>query len=227
MTYSILKKTTAIGFGALIAMSVANTSAQADGFAVGLKASTQGVGIEVTGGLSDYVNLRVGANYAKLNKTLTKSGNDYNFDLKLKSFNALIDWHVLGGGFRITGGAVFDKNSLNGQAITSNTYDIGNMTFTSAEVGTLNGNISFRDVSPYIGIGWGNPINKDSGWTFMVDLGVVFTGTARVALTSTGGTLSNDAAFLTEVRREEGNVRNDLETYKYYPVASLGLSYKF
>ncbi len=227
MTYDILKKTTAAGFGSLMILITANTALQAGGVAAGLKVSSQGIGLELTGSVSERLNLRIGANYFKLGKTLDKSGNKYDFDLKLKSFNALADWHVLGNGFRLTGGAVMDKNTLDGQALDANSYDIGGMTFTSAEVGTLTGNIRFRDVSPYVGIGWGNPLSRDSGWTFMADLGVVFTGTARVDLTSAGGTLSNDPAFLVEVAREENDVRDDLDGFKYYPVVSLGFSYRF
>ncbi len=61
----------------------------------------------------------------------------------------------------------------------------------------------------------------------MVDLGVVFIGAANVDLTSTGGTLSNDANFLAEVVKEEADVRDDLDGFKLYPVVSLGFSYKF
>jgi len=227
MAHDILKKTTAAGLGSLMILITANTAVQAAGLAAGLKASSQGIGLELTGSVGERLNVRIGANYFKLGKTLDKSGNEYDFDLKLKSFNALADWHVFGNGFRLTGGAVIDKNTLDGQALDANSYDIGGMTFTSAEVGVLTGNINFRDVSPYMGIGWGNPLSKDSGWTFMADLGVVFTGTARVDLTSTGGTLSNDPAFLAEVAREENDVRDDLDGFKYYPVLSLGFSYRF
>lgn len=228
MALNILKKFISVFVIIIIGpLGGVSGSAQAEGIAAGLKASSQGIGLEVTGALSEKVNVRVGANYFKLSKTLDKSGNEFDFDLKLKSFNALVDWHALGNGFRITGGAVVDKNYLDGQASPANSYDIGDMVFTSAEVGTLEGNIDFRDVSPYLGIGWGNPVAKDSGWTFMVDLGVVFTGRANVDLTSVGGTLSNDADFLVEIAKERNDVRDDLDSFRYYPVVSLGLSYKF
>lgn len=227
MTLEILKKFTATGIGSLMVLGAISMTTQASGVAAGLKASTQGIGLELTGSLTERLNVRVGANYFKLRKSLDKSGNEYDFDLKLKSFNALLDWHIFGGGFRATGGAVIDKNYLDGQASAANSYDIGDMIFTSAEVGTLNGNIKFRDVSPYIGIGWGNPVAKDSGWTFMADLGVVFVGAATVNLTSTGGSLSNDPDFLAEIVKEEADIRDDLDGYKLYPVVSLGFAYKF
>lgn len=198
-----------------------------DGVAAGVRVSSQGFGLELVGSLTERLNVRAGANYFTLSKSLTKSGNEFDFDLKLKSFNALLDWHVFGGSFRISGGGVIDKNFLDGVASDANTYDIGDMVFTIDEVGTLRGEIDYRDLSPYVGVGWGNPLAKDSGWTFMVDLGVVFIGAANVDLTSTGGTLSNDANFLAEVVKEEADVRDDLDDFKLYPVVFLGFSYKF
>lgn len=227
MTSKLLKKFTAVFFIFLISLGGMSSMVQANGIAVGLKGSSQGIGLELTASLAESLNVRVGANYFTLSKTLDKSGNEYDFDLKLKNFNALIDWHVFGGDFRLTGGAVLDKNYLDGQASSANTYDIGDMIFTSDEVGILEGNINFREVSPYFGIGWGNPISKDSGWTFMVDMGAVYVGAANVDLNSVGGTLSNDPTFLAEVTKEENDVRDDLDGYKFYPVISLGLSYKF
>ncbi|VAX04568.1 hypothetical protein MNBD_ALPHA03-975, partial [hydrothermal vent metagenome] len=214
---------------AVISLSafVITPPAIAENFGLSLKASTLGAGIELSAGLAENLNVRVGANYFKFAKTLEEDGTNYDFDLKLNSFTALVDWHVFSGGFRITGGGVLDKNSLEGVAQVSDFYDIGNQTFSQAEVGTLNGLINFRNISPYVGIGWGNMVSGDSNWVFTADLGVIFTGTPRVDLNSVGGTLSNNAVFLAEIAREEQNVANDLDFFKFYPVVSIGMSYRF
>lgn len=227
MKYNILTTITAAGFCSLLVIGAASVPAYAEGLAIGAKASTQGTGVEVTASLSKRLNLRVGAQYFKFNRTFTKNGNSYNGKLKLKSFDALADWYIFGGSFRITGGAVVDRNTLDGIAAQSNSYNIGSQTFTSAEVGTLTGNIRFRKLSPYLGIGWGNPVAGDSNWTFMVDLGVIFTGTAKVSLSSSGGTFSNNPILLANIIKEENNIQNTLKFFKYYPVVSLGLAYKF
>jgi hypothetical protein len=44
---------------------------------------------------------------------------------------------------------------------------------------------------------------------------------------SANGTLANNAAFLTELDREKDNVRDDVKKYQYYPVAAIGVTYKF
>lgn len=227
MTQTLVKKIAVVLACSIGTIAAISGPVYASGVAFGLKASSQGLGVELTGSLAERLNIRAGAHYFKFGQKLSKGGNEYDFDLKLKSFSALADWHVFGGAFRITGGAVLDKNNLDGDAITSNGFNIGDMVFTSEEVGILTGNVHFREVSPYLGIGWGNPVAKDSGWTFMVDLGVMFAGTAKVDLSSVGGTLSDQPLFLTELRKEEDNVRGELNNFKYYPVISLGLSRKF
>lgn len=199
----------------------------AESIGLSLKTSSLGIGLEVSAGLSEKVNVRLGANYFKFSKSLNQDGIDYDFDLKLNSYTALLDWHMFDSGFRLSGGAVLDKNRLDGNAKPGSSYSIGNDTFSAAEVGLLSGHINFRDISPYLGIGWGNVVQGDSNWTFTADLGVIFTGIPVVDLNSTGGSLSNNPDLLAEIVREEQNVSDDIGFFKYYPVVSVGMSYRF
>ncbi|MDD2776349.1 MAG: hypothetical protein PHU06_10360 [Gallionella sp.] len=59
--------------------------------------------------------------------------------------------------------------------------------------------MTFNNLSPYIGIGWGNPEAQDMGWGFVADLGLLYQGNPKASLTSTGGT----AAFQTAVVAEQ------------------------
>lgn len=209
----------------LLSTSLCSSAAMATGVGVSLKASTLGVGLELSSGLSDNVNIRVGANYFKLSKTLEESGTDYDFDLKMKSFTALLDWHVFKGGFRLTAGAVLDKNRLDGVAQQSASYDIGDNIYSAAAVGTLSASVNFRNLSPYLGIGWGNAVKGDSNWTFVADLGVIFTGTPRVDIRSSIANPS--AALLADIAMEEQSVSDDIDFFKFYPVISIGMAYRF
>ncbi|WP_321391879.1 hypothetical protein [Emcibacter sp.] len=216
----------------VIALSVAMTAGMIQspahaGSSGAFKASTQGLGVELTTGLSDHMAFRVDFNYFQLSRTMSESDIDYDLDLELKSVNFLVDYHPFDNGFRITAGGVWDKNSLNGQAVDAPTYSIGDQDYTQAEVGTLAGRIDFRDVSPYVGIGFGHNVRKEGGWNFAADIGVVFTGSPRVSLTSTGGTLSNNATFQENILQEQQNVADGIDFFRYYPVISLGVTYSF
>ena len=205
-------------------------SAAAPGDAsLGLKAGTLGIGLELTVEVADRFNVRFGGNYFKLSKEVDVEGNDYDLDLKLQSFTALGDWFVTDSAFSITAGAVLNQNGLNGTALSSNTYEIDDNTYTSAEVGILTADVDFRSVAPYLGIGWGNPLYDDSNLSFMFDLGVVFAGKPRLDIMSTGGTLSNDVNLLADIAQAEQDFKDtdEIKYLKYYPVISVGLNYRF
>ncbi|MDG1437767.1 MAG: hypothetical protein P8P98_02240, partial [Emcibacteraceae bacterium] len=171
--------------------------------AAGLKFGTLGAGAEVTFEAMDRFNVRVGANYFKINTEVDVEGNDYDLDLKLNSFTALGDWFITDSPFRVSAGLVINGNGLSGTALSSNTYEIDNVTYTNAEVGVLTADVDFKSVAPYLGIGWGNPLSDDTDWSFAVDLGVIFAGKPSLDVTSTGGTLSNNQVLLDDIEQAE------------------------
>lgn len=218
---------------ALIILSVTGVSCAAKAapgdVALGAKVGTLGAGLEVTFEVADTFNVRLGGNYFKLSKQIDVEGNDYDLDLKLHNYTALADWYVMDGSFRVTGGALINDNGLKGVALPGNTYEINDVTYTSAEVGTLRANIDFKSVAPYLGIGWGNPLSDDTGWSVAFDLGVVFAGKPRLDITSTGGTLSNNAALQNDIAQAEQDFKDtdEIKYLQYYPVVSFGLNYRF
>lgn len=197
--------------------------------ALGLKAGTLGAGVEFTIEAADQINFRLGGNYFKLNREVNVEGNDYDLDLKLNSFTALADWFVADSAFRITGGVMINKNGLNGTALPSNTYEIDGTLYTGAEVGVLAADVNFKTLAPYIGIGWGNPLSDDSNWSFSADVGIVFSGKPMLDITSTGGTLSDNAMLLNNIEQAEQSFKDtdEINYLKYYPVISLGINYRF
>ena len=188
-----------------------------------------GAGIEATFEVADRFNIRVGGNYFKLGTEVDVEGNDYDLDLKLNSYTALGDWFVTDSSFRITAGLVLNNNSLNGEALPSNSYEIGDLIFTNAEAGDLNAEIDFKSLAPYLGIGWGNPLADDSDWTFFLDLGIIFAGKPSLDITSTGGALSDDPILLDSIAQVEQDFRDtdEINYLKFYPVISVGLNYRF
>jgi len=197
--------------------------------ALGLKVGTLGAGLELTIEATDQVNVRFGGNYFKLNKQIDIEGNDYDLDVSLHSYSALADWFVSDGSFRITAGVFINKNGLTGKALARNSYEIDNTIYTSTEVGILTAKVKFRSFSPYLGIGWGNPLADDSNLSFMFDLGVVFAGKPRLDITSKGGTLSNNSILLADIVQAEQAFRDtgEVNYLKFYPVISVGLNYRF
>ncbi len=195
-------------------------------WAVSAKAGTLGLGLEARYTVTDKFAVRLGGNLFSLGYDGEEDGVDYEFDLKLKSINLMADFHPFEGAFRLTGGLLYNGNKILALGASTDDVEIGDVTYTPAEIGTLTGDIKFKDIAPYLGIGWGKSLN-DSGLAFTADLGVMFSGAPEVSLNSNGGLLSSNADFLAELRREEQNLQGDLDNFKYYPVIALGLSYSF
>jgi hypothetical protein len=196
--------------------------------AIGLKGSTLGIGGEVTMNLIPSVNVRSGFNAFNYNGSATKSDIDYNYKFKLQTIPVLLDLHpIADSGFRFSSGILINNNKVTATAKSLTSYNIGDHDYSSGEVGTLTGKIDFNNVSPYAGLGWGNAVSKHGSLTLSCDFGVMFQGTPKVSLNSTGGSLSSNSAFQAELAKEETKVKDSTNDFKYFPVVSIGLAYSF
>jgi len=201
--------------------------AQSPKVALALKGGTLGAGLEATVGIIDNLNARLGFNYFSYDDDFSESGVEYEADLDLRSLSLLLDWHPLKNGFRLSAGALYNGNeaSATGKA-TSGSFSINDVSYTAAQVGTLRGEIDFNSIAPYVGIGYGNAVNKDSRWNFVFDLGVIYQGEPDVTLTA-DGTSSGTAAFISNLEQERQQLESEIEDFQFYPVIMIGVSYRF
>jgi hypothetical protein len=139
----------------------------------------------------------------------------------------LLDLHPFNGGFRVTSGIFINNNEVTGSAQPSgSTIDIGGSTYNVSDIGTLDAKIDFRTIAPYLGIGWGNAVGKNSRLTISIDAGVMFQGTPNVSLHPSKDT-SAIPGFNESLDKETADLKDDVKDLRYYPVVSLGLAYKF
>lgn len=196
-------------------------------FAVTGKGGTLGLGGEFTTGITPNVNARVGLNMLDLDHDDELDDIEYDLGLDFYSFSALVDWHIFNDSFRISGGFISMNNEIDLDATPTESEEIGDFTYSPAEIGTLTGGVDIDGLAPYVGIGWGNPLTHHKRWGFTIDLGVAFTDSPDVALSSVGGSKSLDPIFLAELEKERKDIEDDLDSFKFYPVISLGLFYRF
>ena len=190
--------------------------------ASGLKVGTLGVGFEYTVKYNEKFDLRFGVNHYSYGDSGTESDIDYDIDLKLQTVAAIADYHVFNNGFILSAGLMLNNNELNFDAKSSATYTIDDTVYTSAQVGTLKGDVDFNNIAPYVGIGYSNA-TKEAGWSFSTELGALYQGKPKVNLSTT----SVNAAVIASVENEEKELQNELDGYKWYPVVSVAVSYKF
>ncbi|HVW09719.1 MAG TPA: hypothetical protein VHC90_14115 [Bryobacteraceae bacterium] len=210
---------------------------------VGISAGTLGIGPQGAVSITKLSNIRVGANFFSYDDTFTKDGLRYGGTLKLRS--AQLTWdqyfpHL--GGFHISPGAlIYDGNSghATAQVPAGNSFTLGNVTYYSSNASPVNGtgDITFNKAAPMILIGFGNLVPRSRHFGVNVDFGVVFqgspsaklnlAGTACVNSAQTACLATSDPTVQSNLVAEQNKINNDINAFRYYPVVSLGFSYKF
>ena len=206
----------------------------------GVQAGTLGFGI--TAGLDFSNRLPARAQLHRFEYSDDETEADYIGDLSLSSLALLADWH-LGGSFRLTAGVVFNSNAF-GIETSSADLELGLGRYD----GDLRAQLDFDPLSPYAGFGWSTRRDK-RGLGFTVDAGVLFQdppdvtadGEVRAAgigscgfsiaedssTTLTGAACAGFSELRSDAMGEHSDLVEDLAKFELYPVAALGLVYRF
>jgi len=204
-------------------------SVHAAELATTLDLGTTGLGLHLSTPLNTKLNGRVGLNVANYSYDGNTSDMEYDFKLKLKTVDALLDYHPFDGAFRITGGVVYNGNKIDARAKPNGgTYTVNGRPYAAAAVGDLSGKIDFRKAAPYLGIGWGNAV-KAQGWSVGADLGVSFQGSPKTQLASNNCTAPAPLCqqLASDVAAENAELAEEVKDFKLYPVVRVGISYRF
>ncbi|MES2884304.1 MAG: hypothetical protein V4709_05840 [Pseudomonadota bacterium] len=213
------------------------------GFALAARVSTLGLGIEAITNLHKRVNLRLQGNFFNYDKSIKEDEIDYDGKLKLQTFGALLDIHPFAGGLRLSAGAYNNGNQIDLAANCRTECEVGDVTVSSGSPSDnprLFGGAKFKSLAPYLGLGYGNSM-RGFPLHFAFDVGVLFqgstkinldaAGTARVTDNETGETttrnLATDSDFQMQLAKEERSAEDSAKEFKYFPVISLTLGYRF
>lgn len=110
------------------------------------------------------------------------------------------------------------------------TFDGG--TVPLHEYAVVSGRVRLRPVAPYLGVGWANDQERSAGLFYSIDVGLIDLGRPRVDY-RLGGLLfeAMQAHYGAEleawVAEEERQAEAKLSKYRYFPVVSFGLGYRF
>lgn len=215
---------------ALLAVLVAPGLALAgEGGGAGIEAhaSTLGFGPEINFAASPDVVLRFDYNYYNnYSYRTTKEQILYDAHLHLKSYGAALDWHPGAGPFLVSLGVFSNHNDIDAIAVPQQTYVLAGQLFQAADLGNVTAHITFNSVAPYLGIGFSSLSATDSGLGFNLNLGVYYQGSPKVSLTG-NGPLFGSSVVQPAVQTEQSRLEHDWENYRYYPVVTLGITYRF
>jgi hypothetical protein len=209
---------------ALAGTRAAHAQTATSGLFVAPQVSTLGLGVEAGYRVSDLFGLRGSANFFHVRTDFNVAGVDYSGKVQLRSFGATADLFPFRGGFRLSGGLRLNYNEADISATPTTNVKIGGTAFTPAQIGGLVGRIEPNRVAPYFGIGWEGSIFSPNVY-LGADLGVMLQGTPRVSLASTGATSSPQIRAALE--RERREVQDEVKGFRFYPVLSVSVGYRF
>lgn len=196
----------------------------AGGVGVTAKIGTLGFGVDATIGASDYLGFRVGVNTMSLGPSISRDEGTITTDLDWLSYGVLADLHPFGGGFRISGGGLINKNKFKLKADLTKSVELDGQQYSLTD---MSGEITFSELAPYFGIGYGNAVGADGNWHFSCDFGVMFQGSPKIAATATASDPALQPIVDEALANELKDIQNDANAFKYYPVISVGVSYRF
>ncbi len=215
-------------FSILNANSFKDKLSSDDSVGVILKAGTLGLGFDFEYIHNSFLGIRANFNGIAYKNEGILEENEYNYLLDLKSMGVLIDYHPFHNAFRFSFG-LYDNLSKIDAKLKPSSGDIvvGNNTYKSRQIGNIKTNIDFNRKNPYLGIGFSSTNIK--GFYFTLDLGALYIGTPKATITATAakGYEGLQDILDNEAKIEEEKINKDIAKYKYYPVISVGLQYKF
>jgi hypothetical protein len=196
-----------------------------DAFGVAGKVGTLGIGFEVSRSFLGSGDVRVAFNQFDYSYDDTASDVDYTLDLGLKSTSVLVGWHPRQGRLHFGGGVLVNGTRVQGVGKPALSYTIGDTTYDAGDVGTLDAHLDFKRVVPMAAMGWdGAFAGRRIGVAF--DLGVVYQGAPDIVMHATGP-VADDPQFMSDLAQETADMQNEIDNYDVYPVASVGISFRF
>lgn len=203
----------------ILALLSGPTAIEAQGFTVGGRVGTLGLGGEVAVGLSDVIVLRGGYGVFPLELDQTYDGEDYTLTFPSSIWSAGIDVYLGGGPIRIMGGIMGRTDDLEIESEFTESREIGDTTYDVP--GTINGVLKQDAIAPFAGIGFGK--HTEGGFGFFLDIGAALSGDADIVMTASGP-VASIPGIQESLQEEAEKVEEDTGGYlKVWPIVSLGI----
>ena len=196
------------------------------GIAAGLGVGTEGIGVQgTTAIIPKTLNLNLGFDTLHVSRSFHASNVNYNAGVNLQGEPITVSWFPFQGNFNLTAGVFINQNGFNVTGTpTGGTYTFNGHTYTASQVGSLTGKTHFNGAAPYVGIGWGDPM--DGGrLTFTANVGAIYEGAPNVSLNATGA--ASNPQLASDVQAEQNSLNNKVSGYQWWPVMGVGLMYRF
>lgn len=225
----------ALGALFLAALSFGAPPALAQGrIAVGPRAGTSGLGLDLVGRVTDHAHVRLAAGTVGFDETISTDDIDYDADATIETAFLLLDWYPGAGAFRLSAGAGWNGTEVEVSAplepflrreIPRIPPDV------PFEFGFITGTGRGEEIVPVVLLGWGNPF-RGGRVNLSFEIGAFYQGEPNVELAlDTEAPLDSVPGLRDEVNaaleEEELALERELEDYTIVPVVSFSLTFRF
>ncbi len=222
---------------------------------IAIKAGIGGAGFDVATPLARKFNLRGGASFFNFEHTFVSDGTNYDASIDLKTAMLAIDWFPFGGAFRLSPIVqLYNGNSMeaNLSVPAGQEFSLGNQNSYSSASDPVHGTANFylgdqggSQVAPGFTMGFGNMIPRRGHWSVPFEMGFVYIQTPQIVLNFQGVSCNTQADAATAIpgpscvniatdptsqanmQQEQTDINNNLSGFRFFPVLSVGVSYKF
>src|SRR6266436_8377701 len=208
---------------------------------VGVKVSMLGIGGEVAVAVSHRSNVRFGFNAFSYGHTFDKDGVTYKGTLDLRSAQATYDLFFFKE-FHVSPGVLV----YNGNNVTANASVPGGQSFTLNNTNYVSdvadpvsgtGKLAVYKAAPMLLVGFGNLVPRSRHFSTSFEIGAAYQGPPRVTLNLSGSacdstglfcrSISSDPTIQANLVSEQAKLNKSASPYKFYPVLSFGVGFKF
>jgi hypothetical protein len=211
--------------GAMGAMHASSAAAQDGRWSLGVTGGTLGVGPQIAFRPNPHFGARVNAAFLDYSRDEEVGDIDYDGDLNLQSYGAMLDWFPTGRGLRVSVGGRINDTEIDLVGRPSANVTVGGATYTPAQVGTLSGTVTTDDFAPLLTIGYGGTLAK--GFTAGAEIGVLWQGQAEIDDLRATGLLASTPQFQADIEREQRDIEDEIDDYELWPILQVEFLYRF
>jgi len=208
---------------------------------VGVKVSTLGLGGEVAVAVSHRSNVRFGFNAFSYGHTFAKDGATYTGNLNLRSAQGTYDLFLLPWLHISPGVLVYNGNNVSANVAVpgGQSFTLSNTSYVSDGADPIagTGKLTVYKAAPMTLIGIGNLVPRSRHFSTSFEIGAAYQGPPRIALNLSGSacdatgqncrSISSDPTIQSNIAAEQAKLNKSASPYKFYPVLSFGVGYKF
>ncbi len=208
-----------------------------------VKVGLAGIGFETATPLNSFLNLRAGAQFFQNAANPNANGIHSFGQLTLQNIFTAVDiFPFQHSSFHLSPGLTLHNDTH----LTSNlfvpaggTFALGDVSYTSDPTNPIKGISRIRfgnPVAPRLTAGWGNMLpGKGSNFSIPFEIGFQYISSPHVELNLTGNACDtqgncadiNSPDSTTNLDHEVQSLNKDISRLRFYPIASVGLSYRF